>query len=152
MKANNSKSGAKKQTIGERAQKIDLKNITMTKDKKANFLLKDKQQRPPNTKAKTASDLKTNQVQDESINLTKILNFYRNSVEAHEKDRFAYLQKMETLRIKQDKAHQTEWELRKRTQEMQELSTAVEQCQSHLGLERGTIMEMKFGGDNLKLK
>ena len=82
--------------------------------------------------------------------MQKILNFYRDSVEAHEKDRFQYLQKMDTLRIKQEQAHKTEWELRKRTQEMDELKNAVEQCQAYLGLERGTIMEMKFGGDSLK--
>ena len=63
-----------------------------------------------------------------------------------------YLKKMDTLRIKQDKAHQVDWELRKRASEMDELKNAVDQCQAHLGLERGTIMEMKFGGDALKIK
>lgn len=82
----------------------------------------------------------------------KILSYYRDRVEAHEKDRHAYLTKLDRLRIKQDKAHQIEWELRKRTSEMEELRNAVEQCQSHLGVERGTIMEMKFGGDRLKQK
>ena len=77
-------------------------------------MLKDKKKRPATAKAKVPSDLKTNEAQDEGINLQKILNFYRDSVEAHEKDRFMFLQKMDTLRIKQDKAHQVEWELRKR--------------------------------------
>jgi coiled-coil domain-containing protein 77 len=55
------------------------------------------------------------------MNLQKILAFYRARVEAHEKDRFAYLQKMDKLRLKQDKAHKLEWELKKRADERQEL-------------------------------
>lgn len=94
--------------------------------------------------------MKTNEVQDDSVNLQKILSFYRDKVEAHEKDRHLYVKKMEALRVKQENAHQVEWELRKRTAELHELKTAVEQCQSYLGNERGTIMEMKFGGERLK--
>ena len=63
-----------------------------------------------------------------------------------------YLQKMEKLRVKQDKAHQIEWELKKRNQETVELRTALDQCQGFLGQERGTIAEMKFGGDDLRVK
>lgn len=59
---------------------------------------------------------------------------------------------MDQLRIKQDKAHQVEWELRKRTQETEELNRALDQCQQHLGSERGTIEEMTIGGDALKQK
>jgi len=59
---------------------------------------------------------------------------------------------MDQLRIKQDKAHQVEWELRKRTQETEELNRALDQCQQHLGSERGTIEEMTYGGDALKQK
>lgn len=85
----------------------------LTADKVQTFLLKDKKQRPE-SKAKKPSDLKTNQAQDEGVNLQKILSFYRNRVEAHEQDRLLYLQKMDKLRVKQEKAHQIEWELKKR--------------------------------------
>jgi len=78
--------------------------------------------------------------------------YYRNKCEIHEKDRYMYIEKMDKLRVKSDKAHQVEWELRKRAAELDELKTAVNQCQNYLGSERGTIMEMKFGGDRLKQK
>ena len=86
------------------------------------------------------------------MNLQKILAFYRARVEAHEKDRFAYLQKMDKLRLKQDKAHKLEWELKKRADERQELQMALQQCQDSLGNERGVIEQMSEGGENLKVK
>jgi len=68
-------------------------------------LLKDKKKRPEPSRAKRPEDLKTNEAQDEGVNLQKILSFYRSRVDAHEQDRLMYLQKMEKLRVKQDKAH-----------------------------------------------
>lgn len=86
------------------------------------------------------------------MDLQKILSFYRSRVEAHEKDRFAYLQKMEKLRVKQDKAHKLEWELKKRAEERYELEQALMQCQEKLGEEREVIEEMSEGGEQLKMK
>ena len=60
--------------------------------------------------------------------------------------------KMEKLRIKQTNCHAIEWELKKRTEERQELGDALAQCQQALGGERGTIEEMKDGGDALRNK
>ena len=128
----------------------------MTADKVQTFMLKDKKQRPEVPKKEykkvASANLKTNEQQDEGVNLQRILSYYRDRVQAHEHDRHLYLQKMEMLRVKQDKAHQIEWELRKRTSEFEEVKMAVDQCQNHLGSERGTIMEMKFGGERLKQK
>jgi septal ring factor EnvC (AmiA/AmiB activator) len=59
---------------------------------------------------------------------------------------------MEKLRVKQDKAHRLEWELKKRAEEREELRHALQQCQDALGNERGTIEEMAEGGENLKIK
>lgn len=59
---------------------------------------------------------------------------------------------MEKLRVKQENAHKVEWELKKRTEERFEMHKALQQCQDSLGLERGTIEEMKDGGDMLKVK
>ena len=98
----------------------------LTADKVQTFLLKDKKKRPEPHKAKKPSDLKTNQAQDEGVNLQKILSFYRGRVDAHEQDRLMYLQKMDKMRVKQDKAHQIEWELKKRNQETVELRTALD--------------------------
>jgi septal ring factor EnvC (AmiA/AmiB activator) len=54
---------------------------------------------------------------------------------------------MDKLRLKQDKAHKLEWELKKRTDERQELEQALNQCQDKLGSERGLIEEMSEGGE-----
>ena len=89
----------------------------MTADKTQTFLTKGKKPRPETAKLRKPEDLTVTEQQDEGIDLQKILNFYRTRVEAHEKDRFAYLQKMDKLRLKQDKAHKLEWELKKRMEE-----------------------------------
>lgn len=91
-------------------------------------------------------------MQDEGMDLQKILSYYRGRVEAHEKDRSAYQQKMEKLRVKQENAHKLVWELKKRTEERAELDQALDQCQGSLGNERGTIEEMKDGGDRFRIK
>lgn len=57
-----------------------------------------------------------------------ILKYYREQVEAHEKDRKAYLEKMEMLRVKQADAHRVEWELKKRNEEREELKAALMKC------------------------
>lgn len=63
-------------------------------------MLKDKKQRPATGKQNIKSTaapavLKTNQIQDEGVNLHKILSFYRDKVDAHEKDRYMYIHKMD---------------------------------------------------------
>jgi septal ring factor EnvC (AmiA/AmiB activator) len=84
--------------------------------------------------------------------MLKILAYYRERVEAHEKDRFMYEAKIEKLRVKQTEAHKIEWELKKREEEASELEQALWTCQSALGKERGAIEEMVVGGEQLKAK
>lgn len=70
------------------------KSRLMTADKVQTFLLKDKKARPETAKTQKGAPpaaLRTNEVQDDSVNLHKILSYYRDRVEAHEKDRNAYL-------------------------------------------------------------
>ena len=59
---------------------------------------------------------------------------------------------MEKLRVKQENAHKLVWELKKRAEERSELEQALDQCQGSLGQARGTIEEMKDGGDLLRAK
>ena len=130
-----------KESSGKKVSRV------MTADKPQTFLTKGKKPRPETAKLRKPEDLTVTEQQDEGIDLQKILGFYRDRVEAHEKDRFAYLQKMDKLRLKQDKAHKLEWELKKRTDERQELEQALQQCQDKLGSERGLIEEMSEGGE-----
>lgn len=90
--------------------KLDQKPKILRTNQQQTFLTKGKQPRPttaqpPKGKATVTGAMKTNETQDESLNLQKILSFYRDKVEAHEKDRHLYIQKMEALRVKQDNAH-----------------------------------------------
>ena len=60
--------------------------------------------------------------------MQRILAYYRERVVAHEQDRMQYLEKMEKLRIKQSEVHRVEWELKKRTEEREELEMALRNC------------------------
>lgn len=60
--------------------------------------------------------------------MQRILAYYRERVVAHEQDRMQYLEKMEKLRIKQAEAHRIEWELKKRSEEHEELQRALANC------------------------
>lgn len=81
-------------------------------------------------------------MEDEGADLKKILSYYRERVEAHENDRFLFEAKLEKLRVKNAQAHQVEWELKKRTEEKQDLEHALQTCEAALGGERGNIEEM----------
>ena len=59
---------------------------------------------------------------------------------------------MEMLRVKQADAHHVEWELKKRSDEREELKSAVMKCNETLMAERGQVEEMTGGGDDLKLQ
>ncbi|CDW87267.1 UNKNOWN [Stylonychia lemnae] len=89
---------------------------------------------------------------DAGIHLTQILNYYRERVEAFEKDRIQWYQKLENIRIKQEFVHKVEWELKKRQDEKAELERALQQCQSALFTERERIVKMKQAADQLRIK
>jgi hypothetical protein len=81
-----------------------------------------------------------------------ILKYYREQVEAHEKDRKAYLEKMDMLRVKQAEAHRVEWELKKRGDEREELKGALMKCTETLMAERAQVEGLTGGGDDLKVQ
>lgn len=67
----------------------------MLADRPITHLLKGKKSPPKPTKPKKAEELATTEAQDEAVNLHKILAYYRERVQAHEKDREQYLNKMD---------------------------------------------------------
>ena len=58
--------------------------------------------------------------------LARIIAYYRNRVDAFDKDRQAFYHKLDQIRMRQELTHKTEWELRKRTEERYALQTALD--------------------------
>lgn len=63
------------------------------------------------------------------IHMTSILNYYRSRVEAFEKDRMQWYEKMQMIRPKQELVHRVEWELKKRQEEKAELERTHQELQ-----------------------
>ena len=84
----------------ERKVQPKKKGNKLQAERPREFLLKGKA-RPETAKvAAKLSDLTTTEKQDAGMDLQKILKYYRDRAAAHERDRQAYLEKMEKLRVK----------------------------------------------------
>ena len=90
--------------------------------------------------------------QDSALSKAQILAYYRSRADVFDSDRQQLYTKLEAIRIKQDIVHKTEWELKKRRQEKQELEQALERCQQVLHKERSAILSAKQDSDNLRVK
>ena len=66
--------------------------------------------------------------EDQALLQAQILAYYRSRADAFETDRSQLYEKLDTIRIKQDLVHKSEWELRKRQEEKRELESALEHC------------------------
>jgi hypothetical protein len=92
------------------------------------------------------SNLKTNGNKKDTMDkrdLARLLDYYRMRVgkliliaESFERERIDWLEKLEGLKISQDEYHRTEWELRRRTDEIIELQNALSDCNISLNQER----------------
>jgi hypothetical protein len=72
--------------------------------------------------------------------MTEILNYYRSRVEAFEKDRVQWYDKLQQVRPKQELVHRVEWELKKRQEEKAELERTMQEMQNALNAERDRIV------------
>lgn len=63
------------------------------------------------------SEVKKQLDQIEQLELQNIIAYYRNRVDAFDKDRQTFYEKLEHVRLTQELVHKTEWELRKRQEE-----------------------------------
>lgn len=86
------------------------------------------------------------------IQMTQILNYYRARVEAFEKDRVMWYDKLQQVRPKQELVHRVEWELKKRQEEKAELDRTIQEMQATLMAERERIVQIKTQTDQLKIK
>ena len=96
--------------------------------------------------------VQTTKESDLGIHMTQILNYYRDRVEAFERDRVQWYQKLEAVRVKQEHVHRAEWELKKRQEEKTELERALLQCQAALAQERERVVRTKAAADELRVR
>lgn len=64
----------------------------------------------------------------EQLQLANIVAYYRNRVDAFDKDRQTFYNKLEQIKMKQEVQHKQEWELKKRQEEKYALQMALDQC------------------------
>ena len=87
-----------------------------------------KQTKPKPTAVRDTKTEQEEREQDLALLQAQILGYYRNRADAFETDRTQLYGKLDAIRLKQDLAHSTEWELKKRTEEKAELEAALEKC------------------------
>ncbi|CAI2370858.1 unnamed protein product [Moneuplotes crassus] len=75
--------------------------------------------------------------------LSYILNYYRERIENNEDERRKWYETLGKLRISQDYDHRLRWEHKKRTEELQELETAVKDAHYFLYDYRDKIGKLK---------
>jgi hypothetical protein len=86
------------------------------------------------------------------IHMTQILGYYRSRVEAFEKDRMQWYDKLQQVRPRQELVHRVEWELKKRQEEKAELERTMQEMQQALYAERDRIVRLKEETDQLRIK
>ena len=75
--------------------------------------------------------------------LTSILSYYRERVDAIQRERESWFERLETLRISQEDYHKQEWELKKRNEEIAELQKALSDSHVALFEERDLVLRLK---------
>jgi septal ring factor EnvC (AmiA/AmiB activator) len=88
-------------------------------------------------------------MEPEAEPLTYILNYYRDRIENNEEARRKWYDTLGKLRIPQDYDHKLRWEYKKRSDELTELETAVQDTHYALYDYRDKITSIKEDNDNL---
>jgi hypothetical protein len=74
--------------------------------------------------------------------LSRLVDYYRMRVEAFERERVEWLERLEGLRMTQEESHKMEWELRRRNDEVAELQNALSESHIALNQERKEILHL----------
>lgn len=82
--------------------------------------------------------------------LARLVDYYRMRVESFEKERIEWLEKLEGLRINQEEVHRSQWELRRRTDEILELQNALAETNIALNQERKQVIHINSELENAK--
>jgi len=82
--------------------------------------------------------------------LARLVDYYRHRVEAFEKERIEWLERLETIRISQEDNHKLEWELKKRTEEVIDLQNSLKGQNLGIHEERKQIFSLTSELENAK--
>ena len=81
-----------------------------------------------------------------------LLAHYRDRINAFDREREEWLQKLENVRLSQEEAHKTQWELQKRREEISDLQKTLSNAKLSLYEERQHILKLVKESDQLKVK
>ena len=89
---------------------------------------------------------------NDQSDLNSLLAYYRSRIESFEDERREWLQKMEEIREKQDLKHKTEWELKKRREEISELQRTLSEAKLIIFDERQKSLKLTRDNDLMKIR
>ena len=84
--------------------------------------------------------------------MNSLLSYYRDRLHEFDNERQEWLAKLEEIRYKQDEKHKTEWELKKRKQEISEMQSSLKEAKLNLYEERQKNLKLIKENDELKIK
>ena len=84
--------------------------------------------------------------------LNTLLAYYRQRINDFDKERKEWLERLESVRQSQAEKHKTDWELKKRKDEIAELQKTISESKLSLFDERQQILKLTRENDLLKIK
>ena len=116
-------------------------------------LSKYKNETTASSKGAITSNIKENMIDiTEGRDLARLVDYYRMRIETSQKERLEYLSLLENLKIKNEDLHKTEWELRRRKEEIVELEQALYEANIALNNERKKAIHYSTEIENCKIR
>lgn len=88
----------------------------------------------------------------EGRDLARLIDYYRMRIETFQKERLEYLSLLDNLKIKNEDLHKTDWELRRRKEEIVELEQALYEANIALNNERKKAIHYSTEIENCKIR
>jgi coiled-coil domain-containing protein 77 len=82
----------------------------------------------------------------------ELVKFYRDRVNDFERERDELMQRVDAVGIRRAELHQSEWELKKRTDEVGDLQKALSDSHAYLFEERERLLKLQTENDELKVQ
>ena len=84
--------------------------------------------------------------------LSSILAYYRERIDAIQKERDEWFERLESLRISQEDFHKQEWEMKKRNEEIAELQKSLSDAHVVIFEERELALKLKRENEELQAR
>ncbi len=89
---------------------------------------------------------------NEESEANTLLAYYRDRINAFDREREEWLQKLEVVKMSQEEHHRQTWELQKRRDEISELQKSLSEAKLSLYNERQLVLKLARENDDLKVK